>query len=109
MVKTRKKQKVRFHKGDKRPGGGLSKELSYTVEMIKEGRKILWHVIEDPSLKKTLTNLQISKMNIKSGQKTVVYQNFCGTGQQVLTPNTCQKLINSIRSFKWQKLNLTIY
>ena len=34
MVKTRKKQKVRFHKGDKRPGGGLSKELSYTVEMM---------------------------------------------------------------------------
>ena len=49
MIKTRKKQKVRFHKGDKRPGGGLSKELSYTVEMIKEGRKILWHVIEDPT------------------------------------------------------------
>jgi hypothetical protein len=41
-----KKQKVRFHKGDKRPGGGLNKKLTYSVEMIKEGKKILWHVIE---------------------------------------------------------------
>jgi hypothetical protein len=48
MVK-RKTQKVRFHKGDKRPGGGLKKKLTYSVEMIKEGKKILWHVIEQPT------------------------------------------------------------
>ena len=48
MVKS-KTQKVRFHKGDKRPGGQLESKLAYTVEMIKEGRKILWHVVEKPT------------------------------------------------------------
>ena len=38
MVK--KKQKVRFHKGDKRPNS-LEKKLKYKVEMAKEGKKIL--------------------------------------------------------------------
>ena len=48
MVK-KKKQKVRFHKGDRRPAGSLSKKLNYKVEMAKEGKKILWHVIESPT------------------------------------------------------------
>ena len=48
MVK-KKKQKVRFHKGDRRPAGSLSKKLKYHVEMAKEGKKILWHVIELPT------------------------------------------------------------
>ena len=48
MVK-KKTQKVRFYKGDKRPGGGLKKKLTYSVEMVKEGKKILWHVIEQPT------------------------------------------------------------
>ena len=48
MVKT-KKQKVRFHKGDRRPGPGVSKKLSYKVEMAKEGKKILWLVLEQPT------------------------------------------------------------
>ena len=48
MVKS-KTQKVRFHKGDKRPGGGLEGKLAYSVEMVKEGRKILWHVLEQPT------------------------------------------------------------
>ena len=48
MVKS-KTQKVRFHKGDKRPGGGLEGKLAYSVEMVKEGRKILWHVVESPT------------------------------------------------------------
>ena len=47
MVK--KKQKVRFHKGDRRPGGQLSKKLKYEVEMVKEGKKILWCVLETPT------------------------------------------------------------
>ena len=46
--KTVKKQKVRFHKGDQRPNS-LEKKLKYTVEMAKEGRKILWHVVETPT------------------------------------------------------------
>jgi len=48
MVK-KKKQKVRFHKGDRRPAKGLRNKLNYTVEMIKEKKKILWHVIESPT------------------------------------------------------------
>ena len=49
MVKTRT-QKVRFHRGDKRPGNKLgTTKLSYTVDMVKEGRKILWHVVEEPT------------------------------------------------------------
>ena len=44
-----KKQKVRFHKGDRRPGPGVSKKLSYKVEMAKEGKKILWLVLEQPT------------------------------------------------------------
>ena len=48
MVKT-KKQKVRFHKGDRRTGPGVSKKLSYKVEMAKEGKKILWLVLEQPT------------------------------------------------------------
>ena len=47
MVK-KKTQKVRFHKGDKRPNK-LEKKLKYNVEMAKEGKKILWHVIEKPT------------------------------------------------------------
>ena len=46
-----KKQKVRFHKGDKKPGGANLKEkdLYYTKKMVKKGRKIVWHTIEHPS------------------------------------------------------------
>ena len=47
MVK-KKKQKVRFHRGDKRPGK-LEKKLTYTTEMQKKGRKILWCVREHPT------------------------------------------------------------
>ena len=48
MVK-RKTQKVRFNKGDKGPGPGVNKKLSYKVEVVKEGKKLLWHVIESPT------------------------------------------------------------
>ena len=44
----KKKQKVRFHKGDKRPGGGKLK-LKYTTKLIKRGKKMIWQVIESPT------------------------------------------------------------
>ena len=47
MVK--KKQKVRLHKGDRRRVGQLSIKLKYEVEMVKEGKKILWCVLETPT------------------------------------------------------------
>jgi len=43
-----KKQKVRFHKGDRRPGG-LDKTLSYTKKMKKKKKDIIWQVIEKPT------------------------------------------------------------
>ena len=43
-----KKQKVRFHKGDRRPYT-MKKKLTYSTEMIKEGKKILWGVREQPT------------------------------------------------------------
>jgi|TARA_B110000261_G_scaffold129036_1_gene144524 hypothetical protein len=46
---TKKKtQKVRFHKGDRRPGS-LEEELKYIKKLTKKGRKILWQVVEQPS------------------------------------------------------------
>jgi len=46
-AKTQKTQKVRFHKGDKRPGPTM-KDLHYIKKMVKRGRKIVWQVIEKP-------------------------------------------------------------
>jgi len=47
MVK-KKKQRVRFHKGDRRPGGSIG-TLEYTTEMEKKGKKIMWCVRETPT------------------------------------------------------------
>ena len=45
-----RKQKVRFHRGDRRPKSDKDYEqLSYKVKMKKKGRKILWQVIEHPN------------------------------------------------------------
>ena len=45
-----KKQKVRFHKGDRKPKSDKEyNDLSYKVKMKKKGRKILWQVIEQPT------------------------------------------------------------
>ena len=43
-----KKQKVRFHKGDKKPPK-TDKDLHYMKKMVKRGRKIVWQVIEKPN------------------------------------------------------------
>lgn len=44
------RQKVKFHKGDRRPHKTMKeKDLFYEKKMIKKGRKILWQVIERPS------------------------------------------------------------
>ena len=42
-----KVQKVRFHKGDKRPGP-VTGNLTYRKRMIKVGEDIRWQVIEYP-------------------------------------------------------------
>ena len=43
-----KKQKVRFHKGDQRPGG-FTGTLSYVKQMKKKKKDIIWQVIEKPT------------------------------------------------------------
>ena len=45
-----KKQKVRFHRGDRKPKADKEYDhLSYKVKMKKKGRKILWQVLEQPT------------------------------------------------------------
>lgn len=44
-----KKQKVRFHKGDKRPGNNNLRTLHYRKKMVKRGNDIIWQVIELPN------------------------------------------------------------
>ena len=43
-----KKQQVRFHRGDRRPYT-MKQKLSYSIEMIKDGKKIIWGVREQPT------------------------------------------------------------
>ena len=43
-----KKQKVRFHKGDQRPGS-FEGTLSYIKKMKKKRKDIIWQVIEKPT------------------------------------------------------------
>ena len=47
-MKKKKTQKVKFHKGDSKPAKTISK-LSYSTEMEKKGRKIVWCVREKPT------------------------------------------------------------
>ena len=41
----KRKQKVRFRKGDKKPGN-YNMKLTYRKKMVKRGKKILWQVVE---------------------------------------------------------------
>jgi len=43
-----KKQKVRFHKNDRRPGQ-LGAKLSYEKNMVKKKGHIYWQAIEQPT------------------------------------------------------------
>jgi len=43
-----KKQKVRFHKGDRRPGNHTIKDIHYRKKMIKHKGDIIWQVLEYP-------------------------------------------------------------
>jgi hypothetical protein len=43
-----KKQKVRFHKGDKRPGNQTLNDLHYRKRMKKKNGDIIWQVLEYP-------------------------------------------------------------
>ena len=45
---TIKTQKVKFHRGDRRPNNEQPK-LSYTKKMVKRGKDIIWQVIEKPT------------------------------------------------------------
>jgi hypothetical protein len=45
-----KKQKVKFHRGDRRPKQDNEYDkLSYSTKMKKKGKKIVWQLIEKPT------------------------------------------------------------
>ena len=46
-----KTQKVKFHKGDKRPGDQSHKDLHYRKRMKKKNGDIIWQVLEYPHKK----------------------------------------------------------
>ena len=46
-----KTQKVKFHKGDKRPGDQSHKDLHYHKRMKKKNGDIIWQVLEYPHKK----------------------------------------------------------
>jgi hypothetical protein len=43
-----KKQKVRFHKSDRRPGH-LGEQLSYEKKIVKSKGRIYWQAVEQPT------------------------------------------------------------
>ncbi len=64
-----KTQKVRFHKGDRRPYT-MKKKLTYSVQMIKRARKIVWQVHEHPT-----NNIVGEYFFEEDAQKVVEFQN----------------------------------
>ena len=64
-----KTQKVRFRKGDKRPGN-FEGTLSYTKKMIKKGKNIYWQVIEKPT-----NNVIAEHFFEEDARKLVKFQN----------------------------------
>ena len=64
-----KTQKVRFRKGDKRPGN-FNGTLSYTKKMIKKRKNIYWQVIE-----KTHNNVVAEFFFEEDAHKLVKFQN----------------------------------
>jgi hypothetical protein len=69
MEKNMKRQKVRFHKSDKRPSY-LSETLTYEKKMVKKGRSIFWQAIEQPT--KTIIKQSFFEEDI---EKIVNFQN----------------------------------
>ena len=47
----KKTQKVRFHKGDQRPGNRNIKDLNYRKKMVKRDKDFIWQVVEYPNKK----------------------------------------------------------
>ena len=64
-----KKQKVRFHRGDKRPHTS-DRNLSYRKKMVKKGKNIVWHVVEYPT-----KSIVCEMFFEEDAQKLVQFQN----------------------------------
>ena len=65
----KKKQKVKFHKGDRRPAKDLN-TISYEKDMRKKGRKIIWQVKEKPT-----NNIIAEYFFEEDAEKVVKFQN----------------------------------
>jgi len=64
-----KRQKVKFHKGDRRPAKDLN-AISYEKDMRKKGRKIIWQVKEKPT-----NNIIAEYFFEEDAHKVVKFQN----------------------------------
>ena len=73
-----KKQKVKFHRGDRRPKADSEyAKLTYSTKMKKKGRKIFWQVIESPT-----KNCIAEFFFEEDAQKVVDFQNKNRVWQQ---------------------------
>jgi hypothetical protein len=73
-----KKQKVRFHKGDRRPATSIV--YRYSKKMIKKNGKIYWQAIEKPTktiLKTSFFEEDIDKL-IKFQNKNQIWKDSGG-------------------------------
>ena len=70
MPRKKKTQKVKFHRGDKKPGGREVNGLSYITNLVKRGRKMVWQVVEKPT--NSITNEYFFE---EDAQKIVDFQN----------------------------------
>ena len=76
-MRKRKVQRVRFHKGDKRPGN-TRKGVYYKSAMVKKNGKILWRAIEMPRglvLKESFFEEDIKKV-VKFQNKNKTFGKF---------------------------------
>ena len=83
-----KKQKVKFHRGDRRPNN-LQPNLSYAKKMVKKKKNIYWQVIEKPN-----NNVVAEYFFEEDAHKLVKFQNK----NKVWQPN------GGIPKFLWTRI-----
>ena len=92
-----KKQKVKFHRGDRRPNN-IQYNLTYTKKMKKKRKDIIWQVIEKPT-----DNVVGEYFFEEDAHKVVKFQNK----HKVWKPNGgIPKLLwTRVQSYKYNKHN----
>ena len=90
-----KKQKVRFHKGDRKPKSDKEYDtLSYKIKMKKRGRKFVWQVIEKPTNNAVANEWRNTSISLDQGLTTsykyVIGENY---GIRSVGDNVCVSTI----------------